>query len=235
MFKSKKRKLVHLVFKKILKKYDLMNDIMSFGLHRLWKNNFIKSINIKSGQIVLDLACGTADISEKIIKLFGTSIKLILVDSNYDMIQLGREKIRNAGNIKNIYYLQSEAENLPFLQNSFDHVIISFGIRNFFDKSKSLKSIHKILKKKGKLSILEFSMPNNKTFKKIYNFYSFKVIPILGKIVSGQKFAYKYLVNSIRHFPKRNKFKNMLIKKGFKKVKFQKKFFGIITIYQGEK
>ena len=232
--KKAKTKGVNKIFSQVADNYDLMNDLMSFGLHRVWKKQFVKNSNIKDKSKILDLASGTGDIA-KLIYEHSPSSNIWLVDQNKEMILKAKERAADEGFINKSKFEISEAESLPFKDNFFDHVFISFGFRNFSDKEMSLKEIFRILKKGGSLRILEFSKVNNKAFSKLYDFYSYKIIPTIGELVSDDKKSYEYLVKSIRTHENQKELKSMLKKNKFSKVSFEDLTNGIVCIHSGTK
>lgn len=233
--KYKKKYMVNKVFNSVAKKYDFMNDIMSFGIHRIWKKIMIFYCNPQYKQKILDIAGGTGDLTKKFSKLVGKNGKVILLDTNYQMINIGRKKLRNAGIIDNVYYIQGNAEQLPFIENYFDCVSISFGLRNITDKKKALNSIFRVLKPGGKLLILEFSKPKSIFLNKIYDFYSFYILPYIGYIITKDFFSYLYLVESIRTYPNLENIKKIMLNIGFEDVKYYLFTGGIVSLHQGFK
>lgn len=233
--KNKKKKMVNKVFDDVSKKYDLMNDILSFGLHRIWKNFFIKDSNVLYGHKVLDIAGGTGDITEKFSRLVGEKGKVFLLDINMKMISIGRNKLINKGLINNIFYIQADAENIPIIDNYFNCVSISFGLRNFTNKKKALSSIFRVLKIGGNIMILEFSQPKCEFLNKIYKIYSFYFIPKIGKFIANSYYSYKYLVESIKMHPNQNKLQCMMLEAGFKNVSYCNLMGGIVAIHKGFK
>ena len=232
--KNDKKLGVDNIFTKVTKNYDLMNDLMSFGTHRLWKEHFVSSSNLTEDCIALDLAGGTGDIS-KIIAKKVTKQQIYLCDQNKSMVEAAKERALNEGFYNSMNFCVASAENLPFEDNFFDHVFISFGFRNFSDKPKALSEICRVLKPHGSLNILEFSKVNNKTLSKIYDFYSFNIIPKIGDLVSGDSDSYDYLVKSIRTHEDQETLNNMIIKSGFEKSSYQNLFNGIVTIHKAHK
>ncbi|MDQ1237325.1 MAG: class I SAM-dependent methyltransferase [Wigglesworthia glossinidia] len=222
------------IFNAIAYKYDIMNDLMSFGMHRIWKNLLIKCNNTRPEHIILDLASGTGDITEKLSKLVHSGF-IVSLDINNKMLKIGRNKLRNRGIVKNIFYVQANAEFLPFRNNTFDNVIVSFGLRNFSQKEKAIKSILRVLKCGGKLLILEFSKPCHEVLNKLYKFYSFHYLPNLGKIITGSSKSYQYLVESIQMHPDQNKLKNMLLRSGFYSTEYFNILGGIVAIHKSYK
>ncbi|MDA8562051.1 bifunctional demethylmenaquinone methyltransferase/2-methoxy-6-polyprenyl-1,4-benzoquinol methylase UbiE [Gammaproteobacteria bacterium] len=223
------------VFHSVAPKYDIMNDFMSFGMHRLWKKFTISHANIRPGQKVLDIACGTGDLSIEFSKLVGKSGLVILSDINNKMLAEGRDRLTNKGIISNVEFIQADAECLPFKNNEFDCITIAFGLRNVTDKNKALKSIYRILKPGGKLLILEFSKPKNNILKKIYDKYSFNIIPKIGKFIANDEQSYKYLVESIRMHPDQEKLKEMMENASFEDNDYFNLTGGIVALHKGFK
>lgn len=235
--RNKKNHMVKNVFNKIANNYDLMNDIMSLGIHRIWKNKTVYYSNIRKNYKVLDVAGGTGDLTKKFSYIVGEKGIVVLLDINRKMIKIGRDKLRNKGIIKNIFYIQGDAENLPFKNNYFDCVNISFGLRNITNKKQSLKSMFQVLKPGGNIMILDFSQPQCffSFFKKLYNLYSFYIIPNIGKIITQSYNSYKYLIESIQTHPNQKKLKSTMIEIGFEKVIYYNFTGGIVSLHQGSK
>ena len=229
-----KTSLVDNVFTSVTERYDLMNDLMSFGLHRFWKKYFLLCSNIKKGEKVLDLAAGTGDITKLISKAVGDSGKVISCDINYAMLSQGRDNLIDAGFMKNIFYVQSDAQSLSFQENSFDHVTIAFGLRNTANISKALESIYKILKPGGSLQVLEFSKAE-KIIERPYSAFLNKVIPLLGKYVAKDEDSYKYLAESIDMHPSQNDLIKLMENSNFKNCKYNNLSFGVVSIHKGYK
>lgn len=230
-----KVKLVGEVFSSVANKYDVMNDLMSLGIHRLWKKIAIQHCSIKPGQTVLDLAGGTGDLTAAFAQELGTSGKVVLADINNAMLCSGRDKLLNRGLLKNITYLQANAECLPFASNSFDCVAIGFGLRNVTEKQNALSEMYRVLKPGGRLVILEFSKPVHAQLSSIYDLYSFKVLPFLGKIVANDPDSYRYLAESIRMHPDQEQLKTMLETSGLERCSYQNLTGGICAIHKGFK
>ena len=233
--KQEKEKRVADVFHSVADKYDVMNDLMSFGIHRFWKKITIEYSGIRQGQKVLDLAGGTGDLTAKFSQLVGDDGLVILADINDSMLEVGREKLRDKGLFKNIEYVQANAEALPFADNSFDCITISFGLRNVTNKDQALKSMWRVLKPGGRLLILEFSKPEYKLLNKAYDLYSFTMLPLMGKIVANDADSYRYLAESIRMHPDQLKLKNMMELAGFKDVQYHNMTGGIVALHLGFK
>lgn len=229
--KNKKTSMVSNVFHNVASKYDVMNDLMSYGIHRLWKQFLIYQSEMYNGCKILDLAGGTGDLSIKFSKIVGDTGIVVLVDINHTMLKAGQKKIRNLGIINNILYIQANAEALPFPSNTFDCISIAFGLRNFTNKEKSLSSVYRVLKPGGKLLILDFSKPTSQLINKIYNFYSFHILPKIGKLVTKHADSYYYLIESIRMHPDQNTLKNMILDAGFDNVEYFNMTFGIVTLH----
>ena len=225
---------VQQVFSDVASRYDIMNDLMSFGLHRVWKSRLISEIRPQNGNILLDLAGGTGDIAERFIASGGS--KAIVCDLNKEMLKYGQDK-RIDHNKRHfpIEIVHANAESLPFEEDQFDYCTISFGIRNVTNISKVLEEAYRVLKPGGKFLCLEFSQIDSKILSKVYNFYSFNVIPGVGKLVTGHSEHYKYLVESIELFPKAHVFADMMEDAGFESVKFEKLTFGVVAIHSGYK
>ncbi|MCD6039250.1 MAG: ubiE 2 [Gammaproteobacteria bacterium] len=223
------------VFHSVANKYDLMNDIMSLGLHRLWKKFTIEQSNVRPGQIILDLAGGTGDLAAAFSKKIGEKGRVFLVDINEKMLQKGRERLLDRGISANVLFVQASAENLPFQDNYFDCIAIAFGLRNVTDKIAALHSIYRVLKPGGKLLILEFSKPIVPLLTSLYDIYSFNIIPKLGEWVTGDKKSYQYLVESIRMHPDQTALKMLLQEAGFEDVKYNNFMGGIVALHTGFK
>jgi demethylmenaquinone methyltransferase / 2-methoxy-6-polyprenyl-1,4-benzoquinol methylase len=231
---EKKHKVAD-VFNSVANKYDLMNDLMSLGIHRLWKKVALQKIAAKPGDYILDLAGGTGDLSLALSKKVGKSGKVILADINQSMLQLGRDKLINHGFVAEISYLLGDAENLPLTSNSLDSIVIAYGLRNVTDKSAALREMYRVLKPGGKTVILEFSKVENVNLEKIYDFYSFKILPTLGKIILNDADSYKYLAESIKMHPNQEELKLLMQHADFEECSYQNLSFGITAIHTGYK
>lgn len=231
---EKKQGLVKEVFDSVAGKYDLMNDVMSMGTHRLWKNYTIASSNVKEGDHVLDIAGGTGDLAIKFRKKVGTSGKVILSDINDAMLHEGRKNLINHGVI-DVEFVQANAESLPFEDNTFDCVSIAFGLRNVTDKDAALKQMYRVLKKGGTLLILEFSKVENQMLEKAYDFYSFNLIPKFGEYFANDEDSYQYLAESIRKHPDQETLKAMVLDAGFEFCEFHNLTGGIVALHKAVK
>ena len=232
---TEKEHLVADVFHSVADKYDLMNDLMSFGIHRLWKRFTIDCAGVRPGQKILDLAGGTGDLTAKFSRLVGESGEVILADINDSMLKVGREKLRNKGLVNNIRYVQANAENLPFPDNYFDLITIGFGLRNVTHKDQALASMYRALKPGGRLLVLEFSKPTNAVMSKLYDFYSFKVLPKMGQLVAKDSDSYQYLAESIRMHPDQDTLKAMMQDAGFESVDYYNLTAGVVALHRGYK
>lgn len=233
--KNQKEKMVAGVFHSVAAKYDVMNDLMSFGIHRLWKRFTIDSSAVRPGNKVLDLAGGTGDLTRKFSEMVGDRGQVVLADINDSMIKVGREKLQNLGAIGNIEYIQANAEALPFAENTFDVVTIAFGLRNVTNKDNALASIFRVLKPGGRLLVLEFSKPEQDWLNKAYDFYSFNILPNIGQLVANDKESYQYLSESIRMHPDQDTLKQMMENVGFEQVSYHNLTGGIVALHKGFK
>jgi len=232
---TEKEHLVADVFHSVAEKYDLMNDLMSFGIHRLWKRFTIDCAGVRPGQKILDLAGGTGDLTAKFSRLVGDSGEVVLADINDSMLKVGREKLRNKGLVNNIRYVQANAEALPFPDNYFDLITIGFGLRNVSHKDQALASMYRALKPGGRLLVLEFSKPTNVVMSKLYDFYSFKVLPKMGQLVAKDSDSYQYLAESIRMHPDQETLKAMMETVGFEQVTYHNLTQGVVALHRGFK
>jgi demethylmenaquinone methyltransferase/2-methoxy-6-polyprenyl-1,4-benzoquinol methylase len=223
------------VFHSVATKYDLMNDLMSFGLHRLWKRFTIEQANIRPGQIILDVAGGTGDLTKAFSKKVGVTGRVVLADINDKMLMQGRERLINQGIVGNVQYVQADAEKLPFPDNYFDCISIAFGLRNVTDKLAALRSMFRVLKPGGKLLILEFSKPTVPGLNTVYDKFSFNIIPKLGGWICGDTESYQYLVESIRMHPDQDTLKNMMIEAGYEDTTYHNLTGGIVALHKGFK
>ena len=227
-----KKKFVGDVFTSVAKNYDVMNDAMSFGMHRLWKKILVELASIGEDDFILDIASGTGDISKLISKEY-PSTNIFMSDINYEMLDEGRNRAIDESFSRNCHFCQLSGEELPFKDNTFDVITVGFGLRNFTDKEKGLKEMKRCLKKNGKLLVLEFSKPINPVFSKIYDWYSFNVLPKLGSLLANDSDSYQYLAESIRMHPDQDKLKNMMQTVGLNNCKFFNLLNGIVAIHIG--
>ena len=231
---DQKQGLVKGVFDSVASNYDLMNDVMSLGTHRLWKNYTIASSNVSKGDKVLDIAGGTGDLAIKFRKKVGDSGKVILSDINGSMLEEGRKNLINHGVI-DVDFIQANAESLPFEDNTFDCVSIAFGLRNITHKNIALKQMHRVLKKGGSLLVLEFSKVENEMLEKIYDAYSFNLIPKLGQFFANDEDSYQYLAESIRKHPDQETLKTMALDAGFGFCEYHNLSGGIVALHKAIK
>jgi len=221
------------VFESVAPSYDLMNDLMSCGIHRLWKRFTIELSGVRRGQTVLDLAGGTGDLAAKFATLVGETGQVVLADINSAMLQVGRERLLDKGIL--VDYTQVNAETLPFADNTFDIITIAFGLRNVTDKETALASMLRVLKPGGRVLILEFSELKIPPLKPFYEIYSFKVLPLLGKLVAKDANSYQYLAESIRMHPNQETLLNMMQQVGFERCDYHNLTGGIAAVHRGYK
>ena len=223
------------VFSSVSSNYDLMNDLMSLGIHRLWKRAAIHLSGVRQGHKVLDIASGTGDLAALFHQRVGDNGMVYLTDLNNDMLRRGRDKLIDQGVVQGVNYIRANAENLPFRNNSFDCISIAFGLRNVTDKPAALRSMFEKTKYGGCLIILEFSKVIIPQLKQLYDAFSFKVIPWLGKVVANDEASYRYLVESIRMHPDQETLKTMLEQAGFARVHYHNLSGGIVAIHKAYK
>ncbi|RUO63900.1 demethylmenaquinone methyltransferase / 2-methoxy-6-polyprenyl-1,4-benzoquinol methylase [Pseudidiomarina planktonica] len=233
--KNAKQGLVADVFHSVAGKYDVMNDVMSFGIHRLWKRYTIDCSGVRAGQKVLDIAGGTGDLTEQFSRRVGPQGEVVLADINNSMLSVGRDRLRNRGIVGNVSYVQANAEELPFADDTFDIITIAFGLRNVTDKSKALASMLRVLKPGGRLLVLEFSKPTHEMLNQAYDFYSFNVLPKMGQLIAGDADSYQYLAESIRMHPDQDTLKGMMEAVGFEQVSYDNLTGGIVALHRGYK
>jgi demethylmenaquinone methyltransferase/2-methoxy-6-polyprenyl-1,4-benzoquinol methylase len=231
---SEKQGRVGSIFDSVADNYDLMNDVMSFGIHRLWKKFTLELCGLKAGHCVLDLAGGTGDMAIRQAAMVGESGQVYLADINSAMLQQGRDRVIDEGLVNRIIPVQCNAEILPFTDNSFDCITIAFGLRNVTDKLKALSSMRRILRPGGRLCVLEFSKPAD-WLAPIYDTYSFKLLPKIGKIVSDDEDSYRYLAESIRMHPDQETMKQMMVDAGFERCDYHNMTAGIVALHSGYK
>jgi len=232
---DEKVNLVGEVFRSVAPKYDLMNDLMSFGMHRLWKRFTLQQAAIREGQHVLDVASGTGDLAKAFAKKVGRTGKVVMTDINEAMLSVGRDRLADAGIVGNVECVLANAECLPFADNEFDLVTISFGLRNVTDKDAALRSMYRVLKPGGKLLILEFSHATHPLLQKAYDAYSFNIIPKMGELVTNDRESYQYLVESIRMHPNQDTLKSMMQDAGFENVEYFNLTGGVVALHKGWK
>ncbi len=233
--KNEKESKVASVFHSVAQQYDVMNDLMSFGIHRLWKRFTIDASGVRPGNKVLDLAGGTGDLTAKFSQLVGREGKVILADINSSMLNVGRDKLRDRGLVQNIEYVQANAQYLPFEDNTFDVITIAFGLRNVTDKDMALRSMYRVLKPGGRLLVLEFSKPEHELVNKAYDFYSFNILPKMGELVAKDGDSYQYLAESIRMHPDQETLKTMMDSAGFEQTSFKNLTGGVVALHKGYK
>ena len=223
------------VFHSVADNYDLMNDLMSAGIHRLWKHMTIEMSGVRKGHKVLDIAGGTGDLAAKFSKIVGSEGSVVLADINESMLKVGRDRLIDRGITENVTFSQADAQYLPFPDNTFNVITIAFGLRNVTDKDMALRSMLRVLKPGGKLLILEFSKPTSSLLSKIYDTYSFNVLPRLGKVFANDSDSYKYLAESIRMHPDQSTLIQMLDSAGFENTDFHNMTGGVVALHRGIK
>ncbi|WP_018275450.1 bifunctional demethylmenaquinone methyltransferase/2-methoxy-6-polyprenyl-1,4-benzoquinol methylase UbiE [Teredinibacter turnerae] len=223
------------VFHSVAAKYDLMNDVMSGGIHRLWKKFTIELSGVRPGNRVLDIAGGTGDLTAKFARLVGDEGQVVLADINDSMLKVGRDKLVDKGFLGNVQYTQADAQFLPFPDNTFDCITIAFGLRNVTDKDMALAAMNRVLKPGGRLLVLEFSKPQNSLLEKAYDLYSFNVLPMMGKLITQDADSYRYLAESIRMHPDQQTLKGMMENAGFAQCRYYNMTGGIVAIHKGTK
>ena len=233
--RDEKQHLVNEVFESVAFRYDLMNDIMSAGLHRLWKDTLIDWLAPRKNKHLIDVAGGTGDIAFRFLSRLKDEGKVTIVDRNEQMLREGKSRYTTSSKNRNIQWICADAMELPFSDDSYDYFTISFGIRNVLDIKKCLEEAYRVLKPGGRLLILEFSAVDNKTLKKLYDLYSLNIVPKIGRLVTGDEDSYRYLVESIRKFPDQEEFLRMIDTSGFKQTKFRNLTFGVVAIHSGWK
>ncbi len=232
---EEKVKKVKGVFDSVAGNYDIMNDVMSLGVHRLWKRHTIELSGIRPGKVVLDLAGGTGDLTKEFAKRVGKEGKVVLADINESMVRVGRDRLINAGIAGNVEYTITNAEALAFPDNTFDLATIAFGLRNVTNKDKALEELYRVLKPGGQLIILEFSKVTQPLFAKFYDFYSFNILPKMGKLIANDEASYQYLAESIRMHPDQETLKQMMLTAGFDKAEYLNMNEGIVALHRGWK
>jgi len=223
------------VFHSVADKYDLMNDLMSAGIHRLWKRITIEMSGVRPGHRVLDIAGGTGDLAAKFSRLVGVEGTVVLADINQSMLAVGRDRLIDRGICSNVRFSQADAQYLPFPDNTFDLVTIAFGLRNVTDKDMALRSMMRVLKPGGRLLVLEFSKPTSTVLSKLYDSYSFNVLPRLGNLFAKDADSYQYLAESIRMHPDQQTLQSMMDSAGFANTDFHNMTGGIVALHRGVK
>jgi demethylmenaquinone methyltransferase / 2-methoxy-6-polyprenyl-1,4-benzoquinol methylase len=232
---GEKQKLVGEVFSSVAGKYDLMNDLMSLGVHRVWKRYFVGTSGVARGDRVLDLAGGTGDIAALLHARVGDTGEVVVGDINAAMLGVGRDRMTDRGLVRGLRWIQLNAEALPFPDASFDLVTIAFGLRNVTDKPAALREMQRVLKVGGRALVLEFSQVKADWFKPIYDIHSFKVLPALGKLFANDSHSYQYLAESIRKHPDQETLQQMMTDAGFARCSHRNLSGGIVAIHSGYK
>ena len=230
--REEKAQRVDEVFSSVASRYDLMNDLMSFGIHRYWKRLCVHLARLQPGSKVLDVASGTGDLAALLSR---TGCEVVSCDINEAMLKSGRDKLADRGLVNGVHYVQADAERLPFAENSFECATLAFGLRNMTDKPAALRAIHAGLKYGGQVLVLEFSRVTSDLLRRIYDSYSFHAIPAMGKLVLQDPDSYRYLVESIRMHPDQDGLKTMLEEAGFSRVDYLNLSGGIVALHQGYK
>ena len=227
--------LVADVFHSVASRYDLMNDLMSGGIHRVWKRFTIELSGVRTGNAVLDIAGGTGDLAARFSDIVGADGRVVLADINDSMLKVGRDKLLDNGRMGNLEFEQADAQYLPFPDDTFDCITIAFGLRNVTDKDRALRSMLRVLKPGGRLLVLEFSKPDNPLLSKAYDTYSFKVLPMMGRLVANDADSYQYLAESIRMHPDQETLKDMMEEAGFSRCEFHNMTGGVVALHKGVK
>jgi len=230
-----KARRVRGVFDSVAGNYDLMNDLMSAGTHRLWKRFTLGLANLRPGQRALDVAGGTGDLAAGLARQVGERGLVVLTDINAAMLAQGRDRLINAGLTANLAYVQANAERLPFPDGSFDCITIGFGLRNVTDKDAALAAMRRALKPGGQLLVLEFSQPRTPGLKPLYDAYSFRVLPLIGRFVAGDEASYRYLAESIRRHPDQETLLKMMQAAGLEGCRYHNLSGGIVAVHRGYK
>ena len=226
---------VRAVFDSVASRYDLMNDLMSLGIHRLWKRYTIELAGVRRGQRVLDLAGGTGDLASRFARITGSEGQVVLTDINAAMLTTGRDRLLDQGLTGNLLFCQVNAETQPFPDNHFDCVTIGFGLRNVTHKQKALAEMCRVLKPGGRALVLEFSHPTSQTLSKVYDLYSFTMLPILGRLITNDADSYRYLAESIRMHPDQETLRGMMLEAGFERCEYFNLTGGVVAIHRGFK
>ena len=232
---GEKASLVRGVFDSVASKYDLMNDLMSFGVHRLWKRFAVELAGVRRGQQILDLASGTGDLADRFADLVGPAGLVLMTDINAAMLGVGRDRMVDRGHAGNVGYVQVDAEALPFPDDSLDLITIAFGLRNVTDKDKALASMYRALRPGGRALVLEFSKPVNRPLEKLYDLYSFHILPRMGELVARDADSYRYLAESIRMHPDQETLRGMMEQAGFENCDVHNLTGGVVAVHRGFK
>ena len=227
--------LVGQVFDSVATRYDVMNDLMSAGIHRVWKRFTIELSGVRRGHRVLDIAGGTGDLAAKFAPMVGDQGEVVLADINSSMLSVGRDRLIDRGVPGNLYYVQADAQYLPFPDDHFDCITIAFGLRNVTDKDLALRSMLRVLKPGGRLLVLEFSKPENPLLERAYDAYSFGLLPMMGRLVAGDSDSYQYLAESIRMHPDQDTLREMMENAGFASCDYHNMTGGIVAVHRGTK
>lgn len=231
--RADKARRVRAVFDSVADRYDLMNDLMSFGIHRLWKRFAMGLLNVRPGQSILDLAGGTGDLARLLAPAVGSGGKVVVSDINEGMLERGRRRLADLGIVGNVEFVLADAQTLPFPDSSFDAIIIAFGLRNVTDKDAALREMHRVLRPGGRAVVLEFSTPTLPGLAPLYDLYSFKVLPRMGKLIAGDADSYRYLAESIRMHPDQPTLRTMMETAGFERCDWHDLNGGIVAAHRG--
>jgi demethylmenaquinone methyltransferase/2-methoxy-6-polyprenyl-1,4-benzoquinol methylase len=233
--KDDKAGLVAGVFDSVAARYDLMNDLMSGGIHRLWKRVTIELSGVRAGNAVLDIAGGTGDLAARFSTLVGERGRVVLADINNSMLRVGRDRLLDRGVQQNLEFVQADAQYLPFPDDTFDCITIAFGLRNVTDKALALRAMLRVLKPGGRLLVLEFSKPTHELLGRAYDAYSFRVLPLMGRLVAGDADSYRYLAESIRMHPDQETLREMMEEAGFERCDYHNMTGGVVAVHRGVK
>jgi demethylmenaquinone methyltransferase/2-methoxy-6-polyprenyl-1,4-benzoquinol methylase len=230
---DEKSRRVRAVFDSVADRYDLMNDLMSLGIHRLWKGFLLARTGLRPGQRALDVAAGTGDVARGLARQVGETGRVVVTDINAVMLTRGRDRLLDAGVAGNVAFVQADAERLPFADDSFHCVTIAFGLRNVTDKPAALAAMRRVLKPGGRLLVLEFSTPVVPGLKPLYDLYSLRFLPLLGRTIVGDAASYRYLAESIRRHPSQKALESMLGDAGFERCRYHNLSGGIVALHSG--